>query len=193
MVKRIVLTGGPCAGKTSILSKIEQSLLERGYKVFIVRESATELINGGITPHQSGVGMLNFQRLILVYQYQKEEIYNQAVLDTKDKDIVIIYDRGILDNKAYISELEFNDLLYDLSLQFGKRINESTILDRYDMVIHLVTSAYSSQYTLENNKARYEDKDDAILKFGVNPARLLSSITILALAKQSFSSTAINI
>ena len=66
MVKRIVLTGGPCAGKTTILSKIEQDLLERGYKVFIVRESATELINGGITPHQSGVGILNFQKLILV-------------------------------------------------------------------------------------------------------------------------------
>ena len=162
MVKRIVLTGGPCAGKTTILSKIEQNLLERGYKVFIVRESATELINGGITPHQSGVGMLNFQRLILLYQYQKEEIYNRALLDTKDTDIVIIYDRGILDNRAYISELEFNDLLYDLSLYFGKRIDETAILDRYDMVIHLVTSAYGNQYSLDSNKARYEDKNEAI-------------------------------
>lgn len=163
MVKRIVLTGGPCAGKTTILSSIEQSLLERGYKVFIVRESATELINGGITPHQSGVGMLNFQKLILLYQYQKEEIYNQAVLDTKDKDIVIIYDRGLLDNRAYINDLEFNDLLYDLSLRYGRRINEATILEKYDMVIHLVTSAYGNQYSLENNKARYENKDEAII------------------------------
>ena len=163
MVKRIVLTGGPCAGKTTILSKIEQDLLERGYKVFIVRESATELINGGITPHQSGVGILNFQKLILVYQYQKEEIYNSAVLNTEDSDIVVIYDRGLLDNRAYISEIEFNELLYDLSLQFGKKINESTILDRYDMVIHLVTSAYGSEYSLENNNARYEERNEAIL------------------------------
>ena len=79
MVKRIVLTGGPCAGKTTILSKIEQDLCEKGYKVFVVRESATELISGGITPHDSGVGMKSFQKLILMYQYQKEEIYNKTL------------------------------------------------------------------------------------------------------------------
>lgn len=163
MIKKIVLTGGPCAGKTTILSKIEQNLCEMGYKVFIVRESATELINGGITPHKNGVGMLNFQKLILEYQYQKEEIYNNALNFINDKDIVIIYDRALLDNKAYIGDLDFNELLYELSIKFGKRIDESSILNRYDMVIHLVTSAGKKGYSLENNNARYEKEDDAIL------------------------------
>jgi len=58
MIKRIVLTGGPCAGKMTVLSKIESYLLY--YKVFIVRDSASELISSGITPHYDGVGMLNF-------------------------------------------------------------------------------------------------------------------------------------
>lgn len=163
MIKRIVLTGGPCAGKTTILSKIEQNLFEMGYKVFVVCESATELINGGITPHNNGVGMLNFQKLILEYQYQKEEIYNEALNFTEDKNIVIIYDRGLLDNKAYINDIEFNELLYELSIQIGKRIDEPSILNRYDMVIHLVTSAGNNGYTLENNKARYEIEDEAVL------------------------------
>jgi len=163
MVKRIVLTGGPCAGKTTVLSKIEQDLRERGYKVFIVSESATELIAGGITPHEDGVGMFNFQKLILSYQYQKEEVYNRAVTASKNDDIVIIYDRGLLDNKAYVSELEFKMILEDFSKVIGKNYSELDILDRYDMVIHLMTSAGNKGYSLDNNKARYENIEEAMI------------------------------
>ncbi|MEI3508038.1 MAG: AAA family ATPase [Bacilli bacterium] len=45
---KIVLTGGPCAGKTSALSRIEKKLIEQGYHVFVLAESATEFIKGGI-------------------------------------------------------------------------------------------------------------------------------------------------
>ena len=48
IVSRIVLTGGPCAGKTRSLTKIEEHFEELGYKVIIVPETATILINGGI-------------------------------------------------------------------------------------------------------------------------------------------------
>ena len=47
-IAKIVITGGPCAGKTTALARIEQDLSEKGYHVFIVGESATELIKGGI-------------------------------------------------------------------------------------------------------------------------------------------------
>ena len=50
LVGKIVLTGGPCAGKTTALARIEQDLSEKGYHVFVVGESATELIKGGIKP-----------------------------------------------------------------------------------------------------------------------------------------------
>ena len=43
-ISKIVLTGGPCAGKTTALSMIEQKLTEKGYKVIIVTESATEMM-----------------------------------------------------------------------------------------------------------------------------------------------------
>lgn len=163
MIKRIVLTGGPCAGKTTVLSRIEKDLCEKGYKVFIVRESATELISGGITPFENGLGMFTFQKIIMQYQYQKEELYNRAVLEFVDENVVIIYDRGLLDNKSYVSDLEFDVILDDLSLTLGKKINEMDIVSRYDMVIHLVTSAGNKGYSLENNKARYESENDAIL------------------------------
>ena len=162
MVKRIVLTGGPCAGKTTVLSKIESFLLKKGYKVFIVKESATELIASGITPHEDGVGMLNFQKLILLYQYHKEEIYNKA-LEYINDDVVIIYDRALLDNRAYINNFQFDLILNELSLEIGKKIDEFDILSRYDMVLHLETSAVGKGYNLENNVARYESQNDAIL------------------------------
>lgn len=163
MVKKIVLTGGPCAGKTTVLSKIEQFLGEKGYKVIIVSESATELINGGLTPFDNNLGMFEFQRVILSYQYYKEEIYNKAIEKLHDDNIVIIYDRGLLDNKAYVNELQFNILLNDFVLDSGSHISELELLSRYDMVIHLVTSASKNGYSLENNKARYENKNEAII------------------------------
>lgn len=163
MVKRIVLTGGPCAGKTTVLSKIEEDLRSRGYKVFIVKESATELINGGITPFEDGLGMYNFQKIIMMYQYQKEEVYNKAVMESLDDNIVIIYDRGLLDNKSYVDDSQFKLILDDLSLSLGRKIDEFDIANRYDMVIHLVTSAGKKGYNLENNKARYESENEAIL------------------------------
>lgn len=163
MIKKIVLTGGPCAGKTTIISLMKQELSKQGYKVFIVGESATELINGGIIPNDNGVGMFNFQRLILGYQYKKEEVYNRALIDTNEENIVIIYDRALLDNRAYISDIEFDMLLSELSLELDINLDENSILSRYDMVIHLVTSAGNRGYSLESNIARYEDERDAIL------------------------------
>ena len=49
-ITKIVITGGPCAGKTTALSWIMNSFTEKGYVVLIVPETATELINGGVAP-----------------------------------------------------------------------------------------------------------------------------------------------
>jgi len=77
MVKKIVLTGGPCAGKTTALARIEEDLTEKGYKVFVVGESATELIKSGVRPFgDKCLDMVTFQKMIMLYQLQKEEIYN---------------------------------------------------------------------------------------------------------------------
>lgn len=165
MIKRIVLTGGPCAGKTTALAKIEQDLTNLGYKTFIVGESATELIKSGIIPiGGEELTLLDFQKLIMRYQFQKEELYKSVIEKYKNRDIVIIYDRGLLDNKAYITKEEFNDVLKDLSNYLGYSITEEDIIDRYDMVLHLVTSAdgQESSYTLENNGARTEEIEEAV-------------------------------
>ena len=158
VVKRIVLTGGPCAGKSSSLELIELYLKKKGYIVYIVKESATELINSGIKPFgDNAVDMVSFQDIIFQYQIQKEVLVDEVCKKfNDDKDIVILYDRGLMDNKAYINQLDFDKLLLKYNL------SEEVILNRYDLVIHLESAAKGKWYTKENNKARYEDRERAI-------------------------------
>ena len=74
-VTNIVLTGGPCAGKSTGLSRIEQELSKRGYKVYVVAETATEVITGGIKP--SEISWLEFQMSIFEIQTIKENIFRE--------------------------------------------------------------------------------------------------------------------
>ena len=47
---KIVITGGPCAGKTTALSKLEKHFTGLGFRVIFINETATELILNGIAP-----------------------------------------------------------------------------------------------------------------------------------------------
>ena len=58
-VMMVCLTGGPCAGKSSALSKLEEDLTSKGFNVFIIDEAATMLINGNM--HPSRMDELDFQ------------------------------------------------------------------------------------------------------------------------------------
>jgi len=45
--KKILFTGGPCAGKSSSIFEVAEDLSQRGYMVFLVPEAATLLMKGG--------------------------------------------------------------------------------------------------------------------------------------------------
>lgn len=154
----IVLTGGPCSGKTTGLSTIEQELSSRGYYVLIVPETATELISTGIRPFSNSLEILPFQYVVFEKQLHKEQLYRKVAEKLPSEKVVIIHDRGIIDNKSYISEEEFQKLLSDFSM------NEVEARDRYDGVFHLVTAANGAEdfYTLANNAARTETPEKAI-------------------------------
>lgn len=161
MIKKIVLTGGPCAGKSTALSKLESEFLERGYAVLVVAESATELIQGGIRPFgDQAIYGVDFQKIILDYQLNKELSYEQAAnyLEATGRNVIILYDRGVMDNKAYLDWIDWNHMLQEKSLI------EVDLIDRYDLVIHMVTAALGKEeaYTLANNGARTETKEEAI-------------------------------
>lgn len=46
-INRICVTGGPCAGKTTSLSMLNEQLVKMGFRVLVVPEAATMLMKGG--------------------------------------------------------------------------------------------------------------------------------------------------
>jgi len=156
-IKKIVITGGPCAGKSTALSWIQEEYTKKGYSVLVIPESATELILGGISPSTMS-STVQFQLAILRNQIAKEQLFEESAKKLKNSNkVLIICDRGSLDGKAYTTELEFRQLL---SLT---GYNEVQLRDKYDAVFHLVTAAKGAEefYTTENNKARRESLDEA--------------------------------
>ena len=154
----LVVTGGPCGGKTTALDALGKYFRSEGYTVYIVNETATELINDGMRPFgEHKLEVLEFQRLILKAQLAKESIRQIAAQDCKNDKVAIIYDRGVLDNRAFITEAGFQQLIRE------EGIKEAEILKRYDLVIHLVTAAIGKEdyYTTANNSARTETIEQA--------------------------------
>lgn len=49
-ITKIVITGGPCAGKTTDMSWVQNNFTAMGYAVLFVPETATERITGGVAP-----------------------------------------------------------------------------------------------------------------------------------------------
>lgn len=153
---KIVFTGGPCSGKTTFMSRAEEIFGERGYRVIVDHESATDLISGGISP--ATLGMYQFQKYCIALQLKKEELCIAAAKEIDGDKVLILIDRGILDDKGYVTPAEFSQILKDFNIE------EDKLNDRYDLVVHLVTSAKGAveAYTLSNNEARYETVEDAI-------------------------------
>lgn len=158
-VIKIVLTGGPCAGKTTIFEEMKKHFSKKGIKVIALAESATELITSGIRPWEAK-SVFNFQNLIYSWQKFKEQKADESLNINNGEDIcVILYDRGIIDNKAYLeSQKEFDYLLAKY------RDNEINLLDSYDYVIDLISLAVCKRdlYSLESNEARFESVLDAV-------------------------------
>jgi CYTH domain-containing protein/transcriptional regulator with XRE-family HTH domain len=155
-VSKIVLTGGPCAGKTTALTWINNYFSQRGYSVIFVPETATELIPNGVAPWTCGTNY-DYQKCQMQLQKIKEKLIEEAARTMKNNKILIVCDRGALDNKAYMTKAEFNRLLKELGT------NETKERDSYDAVFHLVTAAKGKEevYTLSNNAARTETPEKA--------------------------------
>lgn len=157
-ITRIVLTGGPAAGKTTLISRILKELKkEDGWKVITIPETATELISGfGLGPFPDCMSMEEFQYFVIGDQLHKEELALKGAATVPQDKVLIIYDRAVFDDLAYITPVQFNKTLE----AFGKTGEE--ILKGYDAVIHLVSCAKGAEFAYDyGNEARYETVEQA--------------------------------
>ena len=159
-IKRIVLTGGPCAGKTTALVRITEYFSNRGYKVFTIPEVPTLYSLGGwsyLTPNKDLY--YEGERAILETQMAFEDSFTRLA-ETCQKPVLIVCDRGTLDISAYISP----EMWEDITHKAGTDTN--ALRARYDAVLHMVSAADGAEqyYTTATNAARYEQMNEEGLR-----------------------------
>ena len=113
---KIAFTGGPSAGKSTMFNRTKNYLLEQGFKVIEIPESATQLIEMEIRPESFKDEKLKsqlardskiFQDIVYDYQRTKERCAYKSLAYNEHHDVcIILCDRGILDNIAYVEKKE---------------------------------------------------------------------------------------
>ena len=153
MITKIVLTGGPCAGKTTTNERIEEFFTKMGYAVFTLPEAATLFIKAGANFLTQDRNLyFEIHKSMMTFLLQMEESFRQ-IAEATGKPSLIINDRGAMDISAYMELPDWRRLLQEVGQ------TEEELLARYKAVFHLCTSAKGAphSYTLSNNSARMEE------------------------------------
>ena len=158
-IYQIVLTGGPCGGKSTAMTRLSSRLNEIGYQALVLPEIPTLFNQCGaiFNPEMAKEELLTYEASVIKAQMSLEENFMQIAKVSK-KPTVILCDRGTVDVRAYLNNEDWK-LLLDM-----EGWNLSSLRDRrYDAVFHLVTAAIGAEkfYTLSNNAARRETPEEA--------------------------------
>lgn len=137
--KRIVLTGGPGAGKTAVLELARLHICEH---VAVLPESASILFGGGFPRSREAAPLRAAQRAIYAVQHELE-IANEARPGLN----VLLCDRGTVDGGAYWPGPD--------TLWRAVGTTAEAELARYSAVVHLRTPQDES-YTTNGNPVRIE-------------------------------------
>ena len=132
--RRIVLTGGPGAGKTAVLEMIRHTLCQH---VRVLPEAASIVFGGGFPRHDDPRCRRAAQRAI--YHLQRElEITGEA-----HDAAIVLCDRGTIDGLAY-----WPGPVADF--WSSTQTTQAVELSRYDCVIHLQTPPAERGYNHAN-------------------------------------------
>lgn len=154
---KIVLTGGPCSGKSTLMREIIEKY---GDRVHCVPEVATILIaQVGIRPDiNDEVHNARFQKILYRVQRSFEEAAELQAM--KDGKCAIILDRGTLDAVAYFDGADNGKRQALYTIATG--LSVSNELKRYMAVLYLSPPS-REVYEVEarNNTARSESYEQA--------------------------------
>lgn len=148
---KIVLSGGPCGGKTASLNFLRTELEKIGFDVFIVNEAAKSVMDEGFDRSKS---TYEFQRAIAIKQLEKEAELEHASKHSKRP--VIICDRGLMDSRVYLNDEDFDRIKRFLNM------SEVELRDRYDAVFHMDSTSNSQNAKYKTECTRIESRDEAL-------------------------------
>lgn len=154
-IPMLVLTGGPCAGKSSVLEYLREHLPEAAF----MSEAATILLSGGYPVpgrdvEYSDYWRRSFQGAILDLQLRLENFWLEEAARSGKK--LLVLDRGVLDGAAYMPEgVEEYTEVFELDLE--------DTLARYYSVYHLESLAAGDpdSYGRQGNAERMESLEEA--------------------------------
>ena len=141
--RRVVLTGGPGAGKTAVLALIRQSFCEH---VVVLPETASILFGGGFPRGSAPSQLRPAQRAIFFTQRELEATTEGSTA------AIVLRDRGTVDAAAYWPGPD------DFWLGVGTTLEDQ--LRRYQAVIHLRTPRLAAGYD-HSNPLRTESASEA--------------------------------
>lgn len=155
-IPKIVFTGGPGGGKSTILAEMLRELPKGGLCPLVVPEAATILIGSGVDlrkHRQWAEGQLLALQKDLRSRYEQIAVALQKAVP-KQK-VILLFDRAEMDSLAFISEQAMQQFLD------ANNWSVASCRDDYVGVLHLV-SADAHDYTTANNQARIETADEAL-------------------------------
>ena len=178
-IKKIVLTGGPCAGKTTALVKITEYFSGFGYKVFNVPEVPTIYSTAGwnyLTPNRD----LYYQgeRAILETQLAFEDQF-MRLAEVCTRPVLIVCDRGTMDISAYIKPEEWEEI----TAMAGTTPN--ALMERYDAVLHLVSATRKDCASPGNSTRRLSVHGQAIPICGSSTTTMISRTNSTVCSRRS--------
>ena len=109
-IKRIVLTGGPCAGKTTALVRIIEHFSSLGFKVFTVPEVPTMYTQGGWSYLTKNPKLYYEGELAILQTQLALEDSFMRLAETCSKPAFVVCDRGTMDISAYIAPEMWNEI-----------------------------------------------------------------------------------
>ena len=141
--KRVVLTGGPGAGKTAVLEMLAHDVCSH---VVITREAAGILFAGGFPRSRDPRMRRAAQRAIFHVQVELENMLADS------NAAIILFDRGIVDGSAYWPGPG--------SFWGDVGMTREDALSRYDAVVHMRSPDAPNGYG-HQNPLRTESPDEA--------------------------------
>jgi len=153
---KLVLTGGPCGGKTTGQARLSTFFENLGWKVYRSPEIATVLLSGGVNfAELNEEAAIKFQENLLKTMLQTENAFFDLA-EASSRNCLIICDRGAMDASAFITRDQWETMLV------ANRMDEVEMRDdRYDQVVHMVSAAKGAEqfYSIENHQSRSEGLD----------------------------------
>ena len=144
-ISKIVLCGGPSGGKTEALRMLKTELEKLGVDVFLVDEAAAGLSTEGFDRSEDYL----FQIAIADRQMKLES----AAANAAERDALIICDRGLMDAKVYLNDVQYEKFKTEIGL------SDIELRDSYDAAFFMQSTSEDDSLDYATDAVRIESRD----------------------------------